>query len=84
MKSIEKTLDETIKDAQDLINLSKERNLNNIQKIEARAIAASGEEKTRLEGLLQLHMNHKIELEGKDAIVEGTKRFNERTARLNK
>ena len=78
----EKTLEETIASAQSSIDVTKERNLDNIQKITERIVMATGDEKIRLEGLLELHNTYKVELQSRDAISEGTERFNQLKSRL--
>ena len=62
------------------------KNAENIVKITERTAVAEGAEKTRLEGLLQIHNNHKVILEAIDPVVIATERFNkqeERKVKLN-
>lgn len=71
----EKTLEETIASVQRHIDITKQRNLDNIQKITERIVNATGEEKIRLETLLELHNIYKAELQLRNAVTEGTERF---------
>lgn len=59
----EKTLEELVAREEQSLEKRKASNLANIQKLEARAVAASGEERERLLALVNLHKNHKKELE---------------------
>ena len=59
----EYTLEEVLASEIERAAREKEKNLENIQKLQERAAAAVGEEKTRLEGLIALHQNHKATLD---------------------
>ena len=48
----------------------------NITKLTQRASDATGDEKTRLESLVQLHVNYRQELDSYDAVAKATERFN--------
>jgi regulator of extracellular matrix RemA (YlzA/DUF370 family) len=87
MPAKEFTLEELIVKQQENKANRLAQNAENIVKITERASAAEGAEKARLEGLLQIHNNHKVILEAIDPLVVATERFNkqeENKAKLNK
>ena len=59
----EYTLEEVLASEIERAAREKEKNLENIQKLQARAEAAVGAEKARLEALVTLHENHKATLD---------------------
>lgn len=59
----EYTLEQVLSSEIERVAKEKERNLENIQKLEARAAAAVGDEKTRLEALVVLHQGQKAVLD---------------------
>lgn len=59
----EKTLEEFITLEIKRVEREKERNLNNIQRLQERLSNANGDEKVRIEELINLQLNHKSILE---------------------
>lgn len=59
----EYTLEQVLSSEIERVAREKERNLENIQKLEARAAAAVGDEKARLEALIVLHQGQKAVLD---------------------
>lgn len=70
------TLEELIAKQQENKAKKLAQNAENIAKISARAAAASGAEKARLEALLVVHQAHKAEVEASDPVAIATERFN--------
>ena len=78
------TLEELIAKQQDAKAERIAKNLQNIAKITERIDAAEGAEKVRLQGLLEIHNAHKIEVEGIDPVAIATARFNKLQERKDK
>ena len=76
MPAKEFTLEELIAKQQEAKAKKIANNAENIAKIEGRIAVAQGAEKTRLEDLLKIHQDHKIEVEAIDPIAVATERFN--------
>jgi len=76
MPAKELTLEELIAKQQEAKAKKIANNAENIAKIEGRIAVAQGAEKTRLEDLLKIHQDHKIEVEAIDPIAVATERFN--------
>jgi len=77
MPAKEFTLEELIANQKQLKADKISKNLENIAKMSERAAAAAeGAEKDRLEGLVKLHQDYKVELEALDPIAIATERFN--------
>lgn len=85
----EYTLEQVLSSEIERVAREKERNLDNIQKLQVRAAVAVGDEKARLEALIVLHQGHKIVL---DAITpevieakaqERFEKLNSRQPRIN-
>jgi len=76
MPAKEFTLEELIAKQQEAKAKKIANNAENIAKIEGRIAVAQGAEKTRLEDLLKIHQDHKIEVEAIDPVAVATERFN--------
>jgi hypothetical protein len=77
MPAKEFTLEELIAKQQEAKAKKIANNAENIAKIEGRiAVAPSDAEKRRLEDLLKIHQDHKIEVEAIDPVAVATERFN--------
>jgi hypothetical protein len=72
----EMTLEEMITMEQEFLVNKKSSADANIAKLTQRASDATGDEKTRLESLVELHVNYRQELDSYDAVAKATERFN--------
>jgi hypothetical protein len=76
MPNLDLTLEQLIAKQQENKAERIAKNLENIAKITERVAVAEGAEKVRLQGLLEIHNAHKIEVEGIDPVTIATARFN--------
>ena len=76
MPQREITLEEYLSKGENNLSNQKLKNLNNIDKILQRINESDGEEKTRLENLLEEHYEHRDKLNSIDYITFYTEKYN--------
>jgi hypothetical protein len=71
----EMTLEELIAKETEMLEKNKQTTNSHIEKLTARHADAEGDEKSRLQSLIELHQNHLSILQSTDPVVSATEKF---------